>query len=342
MNNKMNKGAALITVLIIVFIVMSIITNLTVKNYRIIRRLTNQKILEQCFSVLNLAVNFGRAGLATSASTSDIDTLNDIWAQPIPRTLIVNDIEMSGYLIDEQGKFNINDMVSNGQINMNVVAQFEQLLTYLNIPNVLALNIANYMASPKYVQGIATEYTSGSPAYTPSGRPLVDLSELQLVKGMQPDWVFKLSDYVTVVPQSIDGLINDQNESANVNTNPNINPPKGFGTVPVNINTAPAQVIAAKSGLPLTMAQRIATIRKNTPFKTQQDITNFLTSNGIIISQGGNGSNDIHLETLTTKSSYFMVHAMVDKGEYEFKWVAFLYRPNRSGQWPQILWQHPE
>lgn len=345
-----NKGAALITVLIIVFIVMSIVTNLTVTNYKVIRRLTNQKILDQCRSILDAAVNFGRAGLATSAATSNTDTLNDIWAQPIPKTAILDDIEMGGYLIDEQGKFNINDLVSNGQVNPNVVSQFERLLSSLNIPTALALNIANYMASPQYASGISTQYTSGNPAYNPAGKPLVDLSELQLVKGVQPDWVFKLSEYVTVIPQSIDGLLTAQNESGTesgtkappVNTNPNVQTPKGQGTILVNINTAPAQVIAAKSGIPLPIAQRITTLRNNTPFKSQQDITNFLTSNGIMLSQGNSKDSSVHPETLTTQSNYFMVHAIVDKGDYEFKWVAFLYRPNRSGQWPQILWQHPE
>ena len=341
---KKNKGAALITVLIIVFIVMAIITNITVRNYRVIRRLTNQKVMEQCYGILFAAVDFGRAGLATSAATAATDALTDIWAQPIPKTKIMDDIYMSGYIIDEQGKFNINDLVSNGQVNQTVLNQFSRLLTSLNIPVSMASAIAVYMASPQYQSSITTQYTSGDPAYRPSGKPLVDLSELMLVKGMQPDWAYKLSQYVTAIPVSITGLVAGESAAAAQQQQAAAaKPPTGTGTILVNINTAPAEVIAAKSGIPLPVAQRMATMRDNTVFKSQQDITSFLTSNGIILSQNSTqGGNTITPGTLTTSSSYFTIHAAVDKGDYEFKWVALVFRANRSGQWPQVLWQHPE
>ena len=343
---KSSHGAALITVLIIVFIVMTIVTNLTVKNYRVIRRLTNQKVMDQCSGILQVAVDFGRAGLATTGSTSKIDTLNDLWAQPLPQTKIIDDIQMSGYLIDEQGKFNINDLTANGQVNQTVLKQFTQLLVYLNIPSAIAPNIAYYMADPRYQGNIMSQYTSGNQPYRPSGKPLVDLSELMLVQGVQPEWVYKLSGYVSVIPQSINGLLQNQQESgaeSGISSTTTPPSPTGTGTVLVNVNTATAEVIAAKSGIPLPTSQRMTTIRNSTPFQSQQDITNFLTSNGIMLSQSSSqGTTTVNPGTLTTQSNYFTVHAVVDKGDYEFKLVALLYRANRSGQWPQVLWQHPE
>lgn len=342
-----NRGAALITVLIIVFIVMAIITNITVRNYRVIRRLTNQKAMEQCNGILLAAIDFGRAGLATSAATSPTDALTDIWAQPIPKTKIMDDIFMSGYIMDEQGKFNINDLVSNGQVNQTVLNQFTSLLQNLNIPAAIASNIAYYIASPQYQGSISSQYTGGQPAYRPSGKPFVDLSELMLVKGMQPEWVYKLNQYVTAIPVSINGLLQAESTAAQQQQlqqqQQQKGPPTSTGSILVNVNTAPAEVIAAKSGIPLTIAQRIVTSRDNIPFKSQQDITNFLTSNGIMLSQNSSqGASTITPSTLTTSSNYFTIHAVVDKGDYEFKLVALVYRANRSGQWPQVLWQHPE
>lgn len=342
-----NQGAALITVLVIVFIVMAIITNITVSNYRVIRRLTNQKIMDQAYSLLLTAVDFGRAGLATSAATSQIDALTDIWAQPIPRTQILPGIDFSGYATDEQGKFNINDLVSNGMINQTVLTQFSDLLSNLNIPSGVASNIAYYMASPSNEGSIMNQYTAGNPGYRPAGRPLVDLSELLLVKGMQPDWVYKLNQYITAIPVTIDyanesNTANESGTSSNQNTNNIL--PTSSGSVLVNINTASPEVIAAKSGIPLNIAQRIATYRQSIAFKSQQDITNFLSQNGIIMSQTSSSGQiqNVNPATLSTNSSYFTIHAVVDSGDYEFKWAAMVYRANRSGQWPQILWQHPE
>ncbi len=339
-----NRGAALITVLIIVLIIMSIITNITIKNYRVIRRLSNQKAMEQCYGILFAATDFGRAGLATSAATSTIDSVTDIWAQPIPRTKVIDDIYMSGYIIDEQGKFNINDLVSNGQVNQTVLTQFTALLTSLNLPIALAPAIASYMAAPQYEADIMNQYTNADPRYRPAGKPLVDLAELKLVKGMQPEYEYKLANYITAVPVSITGQLMAESAAANaqestINSNKTLPPPTGPGVIQVNVNTASAEVIAAKSGIPLPVANRIVSVRENTPFKASTDIQNFLASNGIITSQSNSNMN---LGTLTTSSSYFTIHAAVDKGDYEFKWVELVYRANRSGQWPQILWHHPE
>lgn len=203
MKTKKNNGAALITVMVIVFVIMAIITNITIKNFRIIRKLTNQNVQQQATAILAVGVNFGRAGLATSAATSKIDTINDIWAQPIPRTKVLDDFELSGYIIDEQGKFNLNDLVTNGNLNQPIIAQFTQLLTYLNIPAGMASNIALYMASPANQSAIMSSYSTGNPPSRPAGRPLVDISELALVQGMQNIWLYKLQQYVTVIPQTV-------------------------------------------------------------------------------------------------------------------------------------------
>ena len=340
-NMKHERGAALITVLVIVFIVMTIITTMTVRNYRVIRRLTNQKVMEQAYAILFTAVDFGRAGLATSGATSQMDTLTDLWAQPLPKTTILDNIQMSGYITDEQGKFNLNDLVSNGVINQTVLKQLTNLFGYINVPAVLATNIALYMALPQYQNDIAAQYMNGSPAYRPAGRPLVDLSELLLVKGVDAKWLYKISQYVTLIPQSINYLVAAQAESAGAESAAAASPTSG--TVAVNINTAPAEVIAAISNIPLPIAQRITTIRSVTPFQAQQDITSFLSSNGIIQGQSVPDGTTVSLSSLATQSSYFTIHAVVDSGDYEFKWIAFVYRANRGGpQWPIVLWQHPE
>ena len=91
MHNKIT-GVALVTVLIMVFIIMSIIANITVQNYRTIRRISNQMFQDQAVAILHAAIDFARAGLSTSAANSNIDTLNDIWASPIPKTEIVDNI----------------------------------------------------------------------------------------------------------------------------------------------------------------------------------------------------------------------------------------------------------
>lgn len=341
---RSNSGAALLTVLIIVFLIMAIITDIAVRNYSVLRRLSNQKTMEQGYSILYSGVDFGRAALATSGSSQSYDALNDLWAQPIAKTKVVDDIEMGGYVIDEQSKFNLNDMVQSGIINKAIVAQFASLLGYLNIPPGVAQNIALYMAEPAFQQPIIDQYASAKPAYRPAGRPLVDLSELLLIQGINPQWLYKLKKYVTVIPSSQDYQNQNQLESQQAN-NPPINPNRELNNgnlgIPVNINTASAEVIASRTGLPLSLAQVAVAMRSTTPFKSIADINLFLQRNGII-SDGSTSKNDIYIGNLTVGSQYFTIHVQVDKADYQFNWLALVYRANRNGQWPTILWQHPE
>jgi type II secretory pathway component PulK len=363
-NNK-PKGAALIAVMVIVFLVMVIISNITIKNFRIISRLTNQNIQQQAAGILVVGTNFGRAGLATSAATSKVDTINDIWAQPLPKTKIIGDFMVSGYITDEQSKFNINDLVIKGKVNKQVLAQFTQLLEYLKIPSGIASNIALYMASPAYQADIMSSYSTADPPSSPAGRPLVDMSELILVQGMQSSWLYKLQQYATVIPQNFDFNKNESgNESGSKNKTPGTvasntpseskpaesttltwtpSMPANSSMIQINVNTASAEVIAAKSGIPLAIAGRMVAQRNNNPFKSAQDITTFFSNNGIIPNQNESQSKQkTDPGTLTTQSSYFIIHAVVDKDDFQFTLASFVYRADRSGQWPKLIWQHPE
>ncbi|MCC2645331.1 MAG: hypothetical protein K0R94_1109 [Burkholderiales bacterium] len=347
------SGAALIAVMVIVFLVMTIISNITIRNFRIISRLTNQNIQQQATAMLSVGTNFGRAGLGTSAATSKIDTINDIWAQPLPKTKIIGDFFVSGYITDEQSKFNINDLVVNGNLNAPVIAQFTQLLSYLKLPTSLATSIALYMASPANQSDIMSSYSSGDSPSRPAGRPLVDLSELLLVQGMQNNWLFKLQEYITVIPKKVDFAALNESPAAESSSaesgvesssrQQNLKVESNSGTIQVNVNTASAEVISAKSGIPLSVAQRMISQRTSTPFKTIKDISTFLSTNGIILSQEtSNGKPKVDPSTLTIQSNYFTIHAVADKDDFQFALVSLVYRPDRSGQWPKLIWQHPE
>ena len=81
------------------------------------------------------------------------------------------------------------------------------------------------------------------------------------------------------------------------------------------------------------------TLRINKPFKTNNDVTEFLSTNGIIIDDE---KNKVIISNIGINSEYFTIHVIVDSGDYTFNSVAFVYRNSRNGQWPIILWQHIE
>jgi general secretion pathway protein K len=313
--NRNKKGAALITVLIIVVIVVTIIANLLVSNYRLLKRVSNRQITEQSTVILYSLVDFVRAVLGTSGATSEIDALTDVWAQPLPETKLLNDVYMKGYIIDEQSKFNINDLVSGGQPNGDMILKFSNLLSFLNLPVSLSYNLSNYITDRQFQNLIVAEYAAHNPPYQPAGRPLIDLSELILVKGFDAAIVNKLKNYVTAISSS-------------------------NSRIKVNVNTASAEVIAAITNLQLPIAQRFTIYRVQNPFHNQEDIEKFLSDNGIDVKD--KTRNNITLDGLDVKSSYFTIHAVLHNRDYLFNWVALVYRADRNGTWPNVLWQHAE
>ncbi|MDD3267611.1 MAG: type II secretion system minor pseudopilin GspK [Burkholderiales bacterium] len=332
-----NRGAALITVMIVVFIIVAIITHLTVTNYRTVKRLSNRQLQEQASTIAFSAIDFGRAGLGTSAATLATDSLKDIWAQPLPKTKLFDEVYMSGYVIDEQSKFNLNDLVNtNGQPNQTVITQFSNLLSYINLPPGLAYNIAYYMAAPPYQSEIMNQYTTANPPSRPAGRPFIDISELILIKGVNSQIINKLQQYVTIIPVNNYNYKNESQTESSTSSGGNKQNSPGLS---VNVNTAMPEVIAAKGGISLSVAQRIVSARQAKTFGSTGSVIAFLTENGITQNNKDDKSN---LSGLVVSSKYFTTHAVVEDQDYTVKWVALVYRPNRSGQWPQILWLHPE
>ena len=58
------------------------------------------------------------------------------------------------------------------------------------------------------------------PSYRPAGRPLLDLSELILVKGMEASWLYKLNQYITAIPKNFNLDESKNNIESNNVTNP--------------------------------------------------------------------------------------------------------------------------
>lgn len=335
---RKNSGAALITVLVVVVIVVTIISDLMVDNYRSVVRLHNRQLVEQADVIMHGAFDFGRAALATSGATSPIDTLKDIWAQPIPKIKVLDDTYMSGTIVDEQSKFNLNDLVYNGKINTTVLQQFMSLLANLNIQPGMATSVAQYIGAPQYNSDVAMQYQLKKPAMWPAGRPFVDISELLLVQGMTPNVVNKLSKYVTAIPEN--GITESAIESKPVDQGGAF--VANAGKITVNVNTASAEVISARGNISLAVAQRVVSFRETLPFINIDMLQTFLGKNGVMIKGKDNTPTAVDISGLGVTSSYFTIHATIDSQDDKFNSVMMVYRASRGGEWPSVLWEHLE
>ncbi|MGA8707927.1 MAG: type II secretion system minor pseudopilin GspK [Steroidobacteraceae bacterium] len=147
------------------------------------------------------------AYLLTAGGTSSQSqvSLNQPWAQSYgPMQLLPGVTLEFAQLEDQQGKFNINDLVSNGTTNRAAVAQFQQLLTLLGIETKWAWLIADWIDAdnePNFPDGAEDSvYLSQTPPYRPPNLPVTSISELLALPGFGRDRYNRLLPYIAALP----------------------------------------------------------------------------------------------------------------------------------------------
>ncbi len=201
----------------------------------------------QARSVLLAGADWARAILADDRRVSNVDYLGEPWALKLP-PLPVENGELLGQIEDQQGKFNLNNVVTQGKINVVQLAHFSNLLATLGLPAELADALADWIDADNQPQprdgAEDAYYLTLDPPYLAANQPLVDVEELSLVRGFDDNVRARLRPYVSALPTA----------------------------TPVNVNTAPAEVIAAViDGLDLGGAQLLVAQRDRAYFRSTGD-----------------------------------------------------------------------
>ena len=256
----------------------------------------------QAQTVLLAGADWARAVLADDRRLSNVDHLGEPWALKLP-PLPVENGELVGQIEDQQGAFNLNNLVTEGKINLAQLGHFRNLLATLGLPDELADALADWIdadSQPQPRDGAEDAYYLAlDPPYFAANRPLIDVAELALVRGFNDYVRARLHPYVSALP----------------------------GFTAVNVNTAPAEVIAAViEGLDLGGAQLLVAQRDRAYFRSSDDFIRRLPR-GVEAAAGDIG----------VSSDYFMATLRVTIGGAQAQGKALLSRAP-SG-WPDIIWR---
>ncbi len=256
----------------------------------------------QARSVLLAGADWARAVLADDRRLSNVDHLGEPWALKLPPMPVENG-ELVGQIEDQQGKFNLNNLVTQGKINVAQLAHFRNLLATLGLPAELADALADWIDADSVPQprdgAEDAYYLALNPPYLAANRPLVDIDELALVRGFDDNVRARLRPYVSALPT----------------------------VTAVNVNTAPAEVIAAViDGLDLGGAQLLV---------AQRDRAYFL-STGDFLARLPRGV-EAATSDIGVASDYFMATLRVTIGGAQARGKA-LFARGGSG-WPDIVWR---
>ena len=301
-------GAALVLAMLLAAIVTSIVAGLLWHQQLWLRQYDFQRDQAQAHSLARSGITWARLILFEDARASSTDHFGEQWAIRLPSTPLENG-DIGGAIIDQQGLFNVNSIVKGGVIQPDALARYSRLLALLGLPAALGPTLADWLdADSEITPGGGAEdafYGALTPAGVASNRPLVTVDELTMVAGYTPAAMERLRPFVTVLPVAAGGAI--------------------------NLNTAPPEVLAATiEGLTLEDANRLAAARATRPFLSTADFRTRLASTL-------GSSLTINEQNVRVTSDAFIVRVDVRQGEVRTAGIAMLVR--EGGAWPRIAWQ---
>ena len=304
------RGAAIVTALLVVVLATSVVSALFLRESIAVRSIENRLALSQTRWIERAAIDWAKVILRADANAGNADHLGEPWAVPVAETKLDETVTagakigensrpamLAGQIIDYQSKFNINALVINGQVSKPHLDAARKLFNLIDVPESLVdMALARLLRSRAQVidgRTIAAAET-----------PLLRLTDLLGVTGFDTAILQRLDPFVVVIPLT----------------------PEAPAASLVNINTAPAEVIAAMvPTLDLAVARRFVVRRERTFFRDLNEASLQL-----------DGQPVLPPVLLSVGSSYFMLRGMVRFDRVEVTSETLLVRT--SGK-VDIVWQ---
>jgi general secretion pathway protein K len=267
--HRQQRGAALLTAMIIVTLIASLAAGMVWQQYRAVQIEAADRARAQSGWILQGALDWARLILKTDAQGKPVDHLGEPWAVPLAearlstflaadRTAATDDegpeAFLSGTIEDAQGRYNLRALAAGAQLAPDEKLTLEQLCSQVNAPPGTAAVIVSGLraAFPAPASGASAPTvdttTNDSGPLQPAG-----LDQLTWL-GLDADTIKRLQPYVVLLPKA----------------------------TPVNLNTAPREVIAALLNIDLASAERIVQARKGRPLQSLADAAVFLSPNFVI------------------------------------------------------------
>ncbi len=252
--------------------------------------------------LIQAGLDWARAVLSDDRRASNVDHLGEPWALRLPPIPVENG-SLAGHIEDQQGKFNLNNLVKDGQVNVAQLAHFRRLLSILALPPELAGALADWIDADSEAQpqdgAEDGYYASLQVPYLAANRPLTDVAELALVRGFDDYVRARLRPFVTALPRF----------------------------TAVNVNTASPEVLAAVvEGLGLDGARTMVAQRERAYFRNFSDFFNQLPAGAAAPA-----------ESISVGSDYFIATARITIGGAQARGSALVVREGAG--WPAIVWR---
>lgn len=202
--SRRQRGVALITAVLMVALATILAVNIGFRGVLDQRRTGTLFALDQGYQVALGAEAWAADFLVQDLQDSKTDHLGEIWAQPLP-PLPVEGGTVEGRIEDQQGKFNLNNLVyGDGTTNQTAVEQLERILSALNLEPTWATAIADWVdqdTQPGFPNGAEDSvYTSQVHPHLAANAPITRISEIMVLPEFGRERFEQLKPFITALP----------------------------------------------------------------------------------------------------------------------------------------------
>ena len=253
-------GVALLTAMIIVTLVASLAAAMVWRQYRAVQVEAAERARAQADWILQGALDWARLILREDAranQTSPVDHLGEVWAVPLAEARLSTFLSadhasaddgpeafLSGDIHDAQAQYNLRNLLGGTVVPPVEQRTLERLCSGAGVPPATAQLI---------ITQLRAAYATPPDAATAPLQPK-NIDELAWF-GLNTDTIERLRPLITLLPQP----------------------------TPVNLNTAPREVIAALiDGMDLASAERIVQVRQASPLMNVQAAQAYLPQGATI------------------------------------------------------------
>ena len=240
MSVRAERGAAVVMAMLVVAVTATLVAGVFWRQSVIMRQAENELSYAQAKWLIRGAIDWAGVILREDARTSSVDHTGEPWAVPLADTHLNQDdghdpVYLSGEIRDEQAKFNLRNLAGPQGVNMRELAVLRRLLALVG-------------ASEGFAEPVAKRVLTAVPGDGGRKQTALGLASIDDVLGLEDidaAVIERLRPFVTVLPQP----------------------------TPVNANTAPAEVLAARfENLALADARRLVASRDGAYFKDRTDV----------------------------------------------------------------------
>lgn len=310
------RGVAVITALLLTALAITVVASLFWQQQVQVRSMENQRLRLQTQWAMRGMVDFARFWLRQDNPSQT--ALDGVWATPIEEARLDDyvdrekvdtekfDATVSGRALDAQARFNITNLAAaTGIVSQSYVQAYQRLLSNLRLDSGLAQATADAVlrAKPKpraMDSGRDGKTPAASPPSGGSSEPVAftQVEDLLAVPGYTPQIIEKLRDFIIVLPE----------------------------ITSVNVNTAPAEVLAAVTMMSMSEASALTL---SNPRKKFVDLANF--KNNI-------NAKPIDGVELDVKSRYFLTVIRVRLDRAALDAVALVNRKTDPQRTTSLVW----